>query len=167
MPPRTHSVADPAGRPHLIRRRLHLTPAFHQVDMMSVVHNVQYFYWFEQGRLQIMEELMSLDAAVKLGVAMPVVENQCLYFKPVRYGDPLVLITEHQCLRTWEGKMTFTHSLVHRKLKTEMACGRTTATLIDATTGRLVKEWPDNLWRRYQALADGELMVNECQAKDS
>ena len=155
MPPKSHPPVDPAGRPHTIRRRLHLTPAFHQVDMMGVVHNVQYFYWFEQGRLQIMEELMSLDASLKLGIVMPVVENQCLYRKPVRYGDPLVLLTGHQCLSTWEGRLVFTHSLVHRKLKTEIACGRTTTTLIDIATGRLVKEWPADLWRRYLALADG------------
>ena len=155
MLPEIRSPTDPAGRPRSIRRRFHLTPAFHQVDMMSVVHNVQYFYWFEQGRLQIMEELLPLDAAIKLGVAMPVVENQCSYRKPVRYGDPLVLLTEHQCLSAWEGRLVFSHSLVHRKLKTEMACGRTTATMIETATGRLVKEWLENLWRRYLALADG------------
>ena len=54
MPPATRATADQAGQPHPIRRRLHLTPAFHQVDMMSVVHNVQFFYWFELGRLQIL-----------------------------------------------------------------------------------------------------------------
>jgi acyl-CoA thioester hydrolase len=156
MPPKPHSPVDPAGRLHTIRRRLHLTPAFHQVDMMGVVHNVQYFYWFEQGRLQIMEELMSLEASLKLGVVMPVVENQCLYRKPVRYGDPLVLLTEHRCQNSWEGKMVFSHSLVHRKLKTEMACGRTTTTLIDIATGRLVKEWSEDLWQRYQGLGDGD-----------
>jgi acyl-CoA thioester hydrolase len=154
MLPELPLSADPGGRPRAIRRSLHLTPAFHQVDMMSVVHNVQYFYWFEQGRLQIMEELMPLDEAVKLGVAMPVVENRCLYRRPVRYGDPLVLVTEHQCMRGWEGRLVFTHSLVHRKLKTEMASGRSTATLVEMATGRLVKEWPHDLWRRYLSMAD-------------
>ncbi len=133
--------------------------------MMGVVHNVQYFYWFEQGRMQIMEEFMSLDEAMKLGVAMPVVENQCLYKKPVRYGVPLILLTEHVCPSTWEGRLVFSHSLVHRKLKTEMACGRTTATLIDAATGRLVKEWPEDLWRRYLALADRDQLVRKCHEK--
>jgi len=156
MPPEAHAAAEPAGRTSSIRRRLHLTPAFHQVDMMRVVHNVQFFYWFELGRTRIMEEFMSLEASLQLGVAMPVVENQCLYRKPVRYGDPLVLLTEHRCLSAWAGRLVFSHSLVHRKLKTEVACGRTTTTLIELATGRLVKEWPEDLWRRYLALADGD-----------
>jgi YbgC/YbaW family acyl-CoA thioester hydrolase len=136
MPPEARAATDPTGRPRSIRRRLHLTPAFHQVDMMKVVHNVQFFYWFEMGRTQLMEEFMTLDASMKLGVAMPVVENQCLYRRPVRYGDPLLLITEHRRLSAWAGRLTFSHSLV-------------------LATGRLVKEWPDDLWQRYQALADG------------
>jgi YbgC/YbaW family acyl-CoA thioester hydrolase len=156
MPPEARAAAEPAGRTRSIRRRLHLTPAFHQVDMMQVVHNVQFFYWFELGRTRIMEEFMSLEASLQLGVAMPVVENQCLYRKPVRYGDPLVLLTEHRCLSAWAGRLVFSHSLVHRKLKTEVACGRTTTTLIELATGRLVKEWPEDLWRRYLALADGD-----------
>ena len=133
---------------------------------MRVVHNVQFFYWFELGRTRIMEEFMSLDAALALGVAMPVVENQCLYRKPVRYGDPLALITEHRCLSAWAGRLVFTHSLVHRKLKTEVASGRTTTTLIELETGRLVKEWPEDLWRRYLALADGDRLVKNCDAID-
>ena len=156
MPSKAKPAAAPVVRPRTIRRRLLLTPAFHQVDMMSVVHNVQYFYWFEQGRMQIMEELLPLDAAIKIGVAMPVVENRCVYRSPVRYGDPLVLITEHQCLSAWEGKLVFSHSLVHRKLKTEVAFGQTTATLIHAAEARLVKAWPEDLWRRYLSLADGD-----------
>jgi acyl-CoA thioester hydrolase len=156
MAPASLPVPEPAARPHPIRRRLHLTPAFHQVDMMGVVHNVQFFYWFEQGRLQVMEEILSLEAAVKLGVAMPVVENRCVYRKPVRYGDQLVLVTEHQPLAAWEGRLVFSHSLVHRRQKTEVASGRTTTTLIDTAGGHLVKEWPEALWRRYQALAGGD-----------
>jgi len=156
MPPAAHASTDRAGTSRSIRRRLHLTPAFHQVDMMKVVHNVQFFYWFELGRTRIMEEFMSLDAAMQLGVAMPVVENQCLYRLPVRYGDPLVLLTEHRRLSAWTGRLVFSHSLVHRKHKTEVACGRTTTTLIELASGRLVKEWPEDLWRRYLALAGGD-----------
>ena len=73
---------------------------------------------------------------------------------PVHYGDPLVLLTEHRCLSAWAGRLVFTHSLVHRKLKSEVACGTTTTTLIELATGRLVKEWPHDLWQRYLALAD-------------
>lgn len=120
--------------------------------MMGVIHNAEYLRWFEQGRLQILFELLPLDEALGRAVAMPVVRNECSHRKAVRYGDPLVLITTHELLPAYEGTMTFAHSLVHEKNKVEMAHGQTVTTLLDMKTGQLVKEWPPDLWRRYQEL---------------
>jgi hypothetical protein len=33
-----------------------------------------------------------------------------------------------------------------------MAWGESTVTLVDSRTGQLVKEWPEPVWQRYQAL---------------
>jgi len=43
--------------------------------MMGVVHNAEYYRWFEDGRLQILEEIMSLQEATALGVSVPVVAS--------------------------------------------------------------------------------------------
>ena len=42
--------------------------------------------------------------------------------------------------------------LVQEKQRIALAHGHTTVTLLDARTQRLVKEWPQEIWRRYQAL---------------
>jgi hypothetical protein len=34
-----------------------------------------------------------------------------------------------------------------------MAFGQSVTTLVDMRTQRLVKEWPEKVWQRYQALA--------------
>jgi acyl-CoA thioester hydrolase len=139
-----------AGR--LIKRKLPLQPAFHQTDMMGVIHNSVYFLWFEEGRLQIMLEVLSVAEALRLGVMMPVVENVCRYRKPVQFGDPLLLYTTHHLQPVYEGRLLFNHYLIHAKQKTAMATGHSVTTLVDARTKRLIKAWPDDLWRRYQAL---------------
>jgi acyl-CoA thioester hydrolase len=139
-----------AGR--LIKRTLALQPAFHQTDMMGVVHNSVYFLWFEEGRLQIMLEVLPVDEALRLGVMMPVVENLCRYRKPVRFGDPLVLYTTHRLQPAYEGRLVFSHYLIHAKQKTALACGHSVTTVVDTRTNRLIKAWPEELWRRYQAL---------------
>ena len=136
----------------LIKRKLSVRPLFHQVDMMGVLHNVQYFLWFEEGRLQIAEEILPVTEAVRLHVAMPVTKNICDYHRPVRYGDVLVLYTTHCLLPAYEGRLAFDHSLVNTATKIEVANGTTVTTLVDMKTGQLVKEWPANLWRRYQEL---------------
>lgn len=136
----------------LIKRKLSIRPLFHQVDMMGVVHNIQYFYWFEEGRLQIAEEILPITEAVRLHVAMPVIENHCRHLRPVRYGDELVLYTTHRIQPVYEGRLAFDHSLVHTATKTEVATGFSVGTLLDMKSGQLVKEWPADIWRRYQEL---------------
>jgi acyl-CoA thioester hydrolase len=119
---------------------------------MGVVHNAVYFLWFEEGRLQILFEVLPLERAMALGVAMPVVENVCRYHRAVRLGDPLVLHTTHRIQPAYEGRLVFEHSLVHEKTKVEMASGHAAMTLVDHRTHALLREWPADVWQRYQDL---------------
>ncbi len=143
---------SPQSKGRLIKRKLAIQPAFHETDMMGVIHNANYFLWFEQGRLQIMLEVLPVEAAMKLGLFMPVVENICHYRKPVKFGMPLLLYTSHNIQPAYEGRLVFNHYLIHEKLRTAMAFGQTAMTLVDAPTNKLVKEWPADIWQRYQSL---------------
>ncbi|MGA2242175.1 MAG: acyl-CoA thioesterase [Verrucomicrobiota bacterium] len=152
-PPAIRALTPAApAQSRLLKRKLSLTPAFHQIDMMGVAHNAAYFLWFEAGRMEILLEVLPLDEAFKLGVALPVVQNVCHYRKPVRFGMPLQLHTTHRVQPVYEGKLTFKHYLLHEKLRTEMAWGETVVTLVDQRTNQLVKEWPESVWKKYQAL---------------
>ena len=139
-------------RGRLIKRKLAVDPAFHQTDMMGVIHNAQYFLWFEQGRLEIMQEVLSIEEALALGIGMPVVQNTCHYRKWVRFGMPLLLYTTHHVQPVYEGRLVFNHYLMHAKQKTAMAFGQSVLTLIDWRSQKLVKEWPEKVWQRYQQL---------------
>jgi acyl-CoA thioester hydrolase len=141
-----------ASNGRLIKRKLYFQPAFHETDMMGVIHHSNYFLWFEQGRLEIMLEVLPLEQAMKLGLFMPVVENLCHYRKPVKFGMPLLLYTSHHLQTSYEGRLVFNHYLIHEKQRTPMAFGQTAMTLVEARTNKLVKEWPADVWQRYQAL---------------
>lgn len=136
----------------LIRRKCAISPRFHQVDMMKVVHNAQYFFWFEEGRLQIASEVLPFEEAVRRGVVMPVIHNACHYKHSVRFGDELVLHTTHRIQSEYEGRLEFEHSLVNIATKVEAASGVTVTTLMNINSNQLIKHWPDDLWQRYQAL---------------
>ena len=142
----------PHSKGRLIKRKLAIQPAFHETDMMGVIHNSNYFLWFEQGRLQIMFEVLPLEEALKLGLFMPVVENICHYRKPVKFGMPLLLYTSHNLQPAYEGRLVFSHYLIHEKQRTAMAFGQTVMTFVAAATNKLIKEWPPGLWERYQEL---------------
>ena len=143
---------SPQAKGRLIKRKLTIQPAFHETDMMGVIHNANYFRWFEQGRLQIIFDVLPLAEAMKLNLFMPVVENICHYRKPVKFGMTLLLFTTHNIQPHYEGRLVFSHYLIHEKLRTAMAFGQSAMTLVDAATNKLVKEWPAEVWQRYQAL---------------
>ena len=143
---------SPTAQGRLIKRKLSIQPAFHETDMMGVIHNAVYFLWFEQGRLQIMLEVLPMEEAMALGVVMPVVENFCQYRKPAKFGQPLLLYTTHRVEPVYRGRLVFSHYLFHEKPRTALAFGHTITTLVEARTGRLIKDWPGQIWQRYQAL---------------
>lgn len=125
---------------------------FHHVDMMQVVHNSQYFRWFERGRMQILDEVVPMGWAVKHKIATPVVRNMCDYLWPAVYGDRLTVTTRHRKLDRYEGRFCFDHSICHNRTKRELARGRTEVTVVDLDGHRLVRDMPEDLWARYQAL---------------
>lgn len=151
-PATCYLIPTTSPKPRLIKRKLSLTPAFHQTDMMGVIHNSVYFLWFEDGRMQILLEVLPIEEALRLGAAMPVVENTCHYRKPVKFGTPLQLYTTHHVEPVYQGRLVFHHYLLHAKLRTEMAWGKSVVTLVDHHTNQLIKTWPESVWQRYQAL---------------
>ncbi len=136
----------------LIKRKMEIRPLFHQADMMRVIHNVEYFRWFEEGRLQIMFEVLPMAEALELGVGMPIVENYCCYKTPARFGDVLTLYTTHRVSDQYEGTLRFDHCLMNSKTKAEIASGYAVATLVEMTTMQLIRQWNETVWARYQSL---------------
>ncbi len=135
-----------------IVRKLLIEPEFHQIDIMGVVHNAAYFYWFEKGRLEILWNILPFEEAVRFRLGLPVVRHVCNYRKAAKFGDRLILTTTHELLSRYEGRIVFQHSLMHETNKAEIAEAETTLTIMDMQDGHLVREFPVTVWERYQAL---------------
>jgi acyl-CoA thioester hydrolase len=136
----------------LVKRKLAIRPAFHETDMAGVIHNSVYFLWFEQGRLEIMQEILPMPEALRLGIFTPVVENHCEYRRPARFGQSLLLITTHRVQPSYEGRLEFSHYLIQDRQRAALATGRTSITLVEAKSHRLIKNWDPEVWQRYQSL---------------
>ncbi|MFO8073993.1 MAG: thioesterase family protein [Polyangia bacterium] len=136
----------------IVTRRVRIEVEFHHVDMMRVAHNAQYLRWFEKGRMAVLEEIFPLDWAIEERIGTPVVLNHCEYLWPAVYGDELVVTTRHRKLDSYEGRMTFDHSISHARRKLELARGRTAITAIDMAGGRPLRRIPEEAWRRYREL---------------
>ncbi|MCP4606776.1 MAG: hypothetical protein GY847_40760 [Proteobacteria bacterium] len=135
-----------------VTRRFTAEVEFHHVDMMQVVHNSQYLKWFEKGRFILFEDVFPMSWAIENKIATPVITNHCEYLSPARFGDKLAVTTRHRLTDVWDGKFLFDHSISNAKTKVELCCGHTAVTVVDLNSHSLVKEIPDDVWIRYQAL---------------
>ena len=145
-----HESAPAPGR--RVRRKLAIRPLFHQIDMLGVVHNAVYFLWFDEGRMAFALDILPLAEAFRLRVALVVVENQCTYLAPVRFGDELILCTEHVVANSYGSRFEFSHSLVNTRSRREVATGTSAMTAVDAQTRQALRELPPPVWERYTLL---------------
>lgn len=136
----------------MISRRIKVQVLYHHVDMMQIVHNSQYFKWFERGRLALIDEFIPMEFAIKNQVATPVVLNHCEYLQPARFGDLLIVSTKHRLMCHWDGRFVFEHSISNSKTKVEVCFGRTEVTMLDMNGDHLIKKIPEDIWRRYQSI---------------
>ena len=144
--------SSPTRKPAPVVSRIRITVAFHHTDMMQVVHNAQYFKWFELGRLEILQRFMTVEWAAANDVAMPVVMNHAEYLAPAKFGDELVVTTRHEPLDRWSGRFGFIHSISNTKTKVELCRGASDVTVMHLKTLRVLKELPAEAWERYRAL---------------
>ncbi|MFA5039381.1 MAG: thioesterase family protein [Candidatus Omnitrophota bacterium] len=105
-----------------------------ETDKMGIVYYANYLVWFEVGRTEyLLSEGMDYRAVEKEGLFMAVVEAQCSYKAPARYGEVVVIHTwpcdlknsslkfQYKVLRKDDGKLLCdgytAHVLIDKDLK--------------------------------------------------
>ena len=63
-------------------------------DKMGVVHNSNYFRYFEMGRVELMRHLgVSYKTMEDNGIMMPLIEQYAKYLKPAYFDEELIIRT--------------------------------------------------------------------------
>lgn len=61
---------------------------FYETDMMGIVHHSNYIRWFEESRVDFMEQInFSYERAIAGGIDIVVLGVACEYKSMVRFGD--------------------------------------------------------------------------------
>jgi acyl-CoA thioester hydrolase len=113
---------------------------FHDVDALRVVWHGHYYKYFEIARTALFREL-GLDQTFYLdqGFALVVMESQCRYKYPLRFGD-------RARVSAWFGKidhtMTIRFELTNTLTGKRCATGRTRLATLDSE-GKLLTPIPD------------------------
>lgn len=67
---------------------------YYETDQMGIVHHSNYIRYFEEARMDMMDQLgMSHAGIEQAGLFVPVMFVDCRYLQPLRYGDEFVAST--------------------------------------------------------------------------
>ncbi|MEI3219704.1 MAG: thioesterase family protein [Lachnoclostridium sp.] len=84
------------------------TPYIHKVqyyetDQMGIVHHSNYIRWFEEARIDLLEQMgIGYDKIEKEGIISPVLGVEANYLRMVRFGDTVTIetnITEYNGIK--------------------------------------------------------------------
>lgn len=68
---------------------------YYETDAMAVVHHSNYIRWFEEARLDYMEQmLLPYNEIEKRGFMIPVLSASCKYRQAVRFGETVEIETK-------------------------------------------------------------------------
>lgn len=107
----------------------------YEIDIQQVVHNVVYFYYFEEARIEYLKKLgFQLKKEINIdGVEFVVAHNEADYHEAAQLGDQLTIYARISKI----GRTSFTFDLkIERDDGIEMCSGRTTVVSIDRASGR-------------------------------
>lgn len=118
---------------------------FYETDSMRIVHHSNYVRWFEEARVDFLEQIghkyQSIEAA---GFESPVLSVHCEYKSMVHFADTVAI---HVGMKAYSGvKMTICYTIVDSSTGAVRCTGETSHCFLDKS-GK-----PVHLKRAYPAL---------------
>lgn len=117
---------------HLYEHKVH----YYETDQMKIVHHSNYVRWFEEARLDWMEQLgIGYDQMEKDGIISPIVEVNVKYKTMTRFGDTVVLELN---IESYNGVKFVIGYVVRDKVTGEVRCTGSTMSCFMNEEGMLI-----------------------------
>ena len=87
---------------------------YYETDQMGIIHHANYLHWFEEARIDIMEQMgMGYDMMEKQGIICPVLSIRCEYKSMSRFGETVQVLTS---LKEYNGiKMALEYTVIDKE----------------------------------------------------
>lgn len=87
---------------------------YYETDQMGIVHHSNYIRWFEEARVDLLEQVgFGYDQMEKRGVASPVLSVEADYLRMIRFGGTVTIETT---LKEYNGiKMEISYKVIDDK----------------------------------------------------
>ena len=98
--------------------------SYYETDQMGIVHHSNYIRWFEDARVDFLEQAgFSYKKMEDMGIMIVVLGASCDYKSPARFGDWIVVIPR---ISEYNGfKMTVSYEVINKADGTLLATGET------------------------------------------
>lgn len=117
---------------------------YYETDQMGIVHHSNYIRWFEEARIEWLEQMnYPYSRMEKEGIISPVLGVECNYVSMVHFGDTVIVdvkVDEFKAI-----KYSFTYE-IRDAVTNEVRCtGKTRHCFLDKTGKPLLikKQFPD------------------------
>ena len=97
---------------------------YYETDQMGIIHHSNYIRWFEESRVDFLEQVgFSYKRMEDMGVMIPVLGASCEYKNAVRFNDIVVIVPKIQEFNGF--KMTVSYRVIKKDDGVLMATGET------------------------------------------
>ena len=118
--------------------------SYYETDQMGIVHHSNYIRWFEDARVDFLEQAgFSYKTMEDMGVMIIVLGASCEYKNPARFGDRIIVIPK---ITEFNGfKMTVSYRVVNKEDGSLLAVGETKHCFTDLALKpvRTKKDYPE------------------------
>lgn len=103
---------------------------YYETDQMGVIHHSNYIRWFEEARIDYMNQLgFSLAESERCGITTPVVGVECSYKSSVRFDEEVSIFVKMVHFNGVRGTMAYEIRDMEGRLR---ACGETRHCFLNA-----------------------------------
>ena len=97
---------------------------YYETDQMGIIHHSNYIRWFEESRVDFLEQLdFGYEKVNALGIDFALIDVYCEYKSMVRFGD---IVNIHVSLSELsEMKLTINYRIIHEKSGEICTLGKT------------------------------------------
>ena len=89
---------------------------YYETDQMGIVHHSNYIRWFEEARIDMLDQIDSpYDKMEEMGIISPVLNVEADYLRMVRFGEKVAVIAS---IQEYNGiKLAISYKIISDKTK--------------------------------------------------
>lgn len=134
---------------------------YHETDRMGIMHNSNYYRWFEEARIDYMDQTKyPLKVIEEMGIFLPVAESSAEFLSPAEFAEDFYVVSEMVHFTGY--KMTINFKIINANSRSVCTTGRIKYGVIskDGKPILLQRQFPE-VYEDWQAVLNLPSVIDE------